>query len=113
MRKYIMGTRDSLGVPIEPDEEIPWQEDELPQEEPEEEMDEEPEYVPYRQAFRAPVREEEPVVTGIENAGGTPLSRSLAAAQAAADRGKPKTQNVLAAQEAAKSVSFTRCSAVI
>ena len=23
MRKYIMGTRDSLGVPIEPDEEIP------------------------------------------------------------------------------------------
>jgi len=85
----------------EMDGELPWEEDEIPMEEPEEETGIEEEYVPYRQAFRAPVREEAPVVTGLDNAGGTPLSRSLAAAQAAADRGKPQVQNVLAAQEAA------------
>jgi len=79
------------------DDELPWAEDfEAPEEE---EPEEEPQ--PYRPPYRAPVREEEPVVTRLDGAGGTPLSRSLAAAQAAAERGKPQVQNVLAAQEAA------------
>ena len=74
--------------------------DDMEQDEPDEEI----EYVPYRQAYRAPahpVQEDAPVVTGTESAGGTALSRSIAKAQAEANRGKPQVQNVLAAQEAA------------
>ncbi len=41
------------------------------------------------------------VIGSGEGAGSTPLSRSIAAAQAAANRDVPKVQNVLAAQEAA------------
>ena len=72
--------------------------------EEEEEPEDEPPYVPaYRpRARRAAAAEDEPSVfvpqDGDES---TPLSRSIAAAQAAANRGKPQVQNVLAAQEAA------------
>ncbi|MGN0773348.1 MAG: DNA translocase FtsK [Candidatus Ventricola sp.] len=51
---------------------------------------------------RAPVAEPAANVTGTgTGAGSTPLSRSIAAAQAAANRDVPRVQNVLAAQEAA------------
>ena len=59
-------------------------------------------------AYRPPVRRAamgEPAANVIgagDGAGSTPLSRSIAAAQAAANRDVPKVQNVLAAQEAAK-----------
>ena len=59
-------------------------------------------------AYRPPVRRaamDEPAANVIgagEGEGSTPLSRSIAAAQAAANRDVPRGQNVLAAQEAAK-----------
>ena len=58
-------------------------------------------------AYRPPVRRaamDEPsanVIGAGDGAGSTPLSRSIAAAQAAANRDVPRVQNVLAAQEAA------------
>jgi len=59
---------------------------------------------PYHPVYHQPVRrqeEEEFSVSDANNAGTSPLAQSLMAAQRAADAGKPKVQNVLAAQEAA------------
>ena len=70
-------------------------------EEPQEEEDEEV-YVPaYRPPMRRAAQESANVVGDGSGANSTPLSRSIAAAQAAASRDVPKVQNVLAAQEAA------------
>ena len=60
---------------------------------------------PYQPVYHPPVRrraeEEAFSVSDAHNAGTSPLAQSLMAAQRAADAGKPKVQNVLAAQEAA------------
>lgn len=57
-------------------------------------------------AYRPPVRRADEAAANVTGAGdgadATPLSRSIAAAQAAAARGVPRGQNVLAAQEAAR-----------
>ena len=76
---------------------------EEPAQEPEDElMDEEPVMPAYRPPVRCAVQEDTSYVTGDGNgANSTPLSRSIAAAAAAANRDVPKVQNVLAAQEAA------------
>ena len=70
----------------------------------EEEIEDEEELgVPaYRPPVRRAVQDDTPRVTGDgDGANSTPLSRSIAAAAAAANRDVPKVQNVLAAQEAA------------
>ena len=74
--------------------------------EPEEIEDEaqydEPAMPVYRPPMRRTAQEDAPRVTGDgDGANSTPLSRSIAAAAAAANRDVPKVQNVLAAQEAA------------
>ena len=70
--------------------------------EEEEEDEEEPVQMAYRPPMRRAAQEDAPRVTGDGNgANSTPLSRSIAAAAAAANRDVPKVQNVLAAQEAA------------
>ena len=76
---------------------------EEPAQDPEDElMDEEPVMPAYRPPVRRAVQEDTSYVTGDGNgANSTPLSRSIAAAAAAANRDVPKVQNVLAAQEAA------------
>ncbi len=59
---------------------------------------------PYHPVYHQPVRRQEDKefsVSDASNAGTSPLAQSLMAAQRAADAGKPKVQNVLAAQEAA------------
>ena len=77
-------------------------EEALPEDDmPEDGFDDEP----YTPVYHPPVRrQEEPEafsVSDAQNAGSSPLARSLMAAQRAADAGKPHAQNVLAAQEAA------------
>ena len=77
------------------------QEDVQEKTEDEEEFDE-PVIPVYRPPMRRAAQEDELRVTGDGNgANSTPLSRSIAAAAAAANRDVPKVQNVLAAQEAA------------
>ena len=72
------------------------------EEEPEEAEYDEPAIQTYRPPMRRAAQEDTPVVTGNGNGeNSTPLSRSIAAAAAAAGRDVPKVQNVLAAQEAA------------
>jgi len=72
-----------------------------------EEIEDEAQYdEPVMPAYRPPIhrtaQEDAPQVTGDgDGANSTPLSRSIAAAAAAANRDVPKVQNVLAAQEAA------------
>ncbi len=80
------------------------QEEEI-EEEPDEELIEDVQDEPVMPAYRPPMRREAresaQVVGAGEGAASTPLSRSIAAAAAAANRDVPKVQNVLAAQEAA------------
>ena len=71
------------------------------EEEPQEEY-EQPAVPAYRPPIRRAAKEDAPRVVGDGNGeNSTPLSRSIAAAAAAANRDVPKVQNVLAAQEAA------------
>ena len=66
------------------------------------EAEDEPDVPAYRPPVRRAAMDEPANVIGAgEGAGSTPLSRSIAAAQAAANRDVPRVQNVLAAQEAA------------
>jgi len=68
----------------------------------EEDMDDAPVMPAYRPPMRRAARENAPSVIGDGNGpDSTPLSRSLAAAAAAANRNIPQTQDVLAAQQAA------------
>ncbi len=78
------------------------QQEELSAQEEEIEDEEEPVIPTYRPPVRRAAQDDTPCVTGDGNgANSTPLSRSIAAAAAAANRDVPKVQNVLAAQEAA------------
>ena len=75
---------------------------EMDEEPREEDEDDEPQMPAYRPPMRRAAQEETVSVTGDGNGpASTPLSRSIAAAAAAANRDVPKVQNVLAAQEAA------------
>ncbi|MBQ8617479.1 MAG: DNA translocase FtsK, partial [Clostridia bacterium] len=87
---------------VQQDEDVYASAEQPKEDEPEEEEYDEPAMPTYRPPMRRAAQDDAPVVTGNGNGeNSTPLSRSIAAAAAAANRDVPKVQNVLAAQEAA------------